>query len=108
VNQFKDGANEAMNWRNPLLGIDTRDNGYGGITGLPYWNIDFSVKKNIRVAENVSLEFQGVFANVMNHMQWTDNYPCLCNTPGFGAVGGNPLGAEAEPRNIELGARVRF
>ncbi len=34
--------------------------------------MDFSIKKNFRVTESVSLEFQGVFANVLNHNQWPD------------------------------------
>jgi len=106
VNAFSNGANDAANWRNPILGLDTRDGGYGILTGLSYWNMDFSLSKQVRVAENVSLEFTGVFANVFNHDQWFDNYFGLYNTAGFGSLGGqaNPVG----PRNIQLGARVRF
>jgi hypothetical protein len=103
LNAFKDGALEYQNWRNPILGLDNRDGGYGIISGLNYWNMDFSIKKNIRVAESVGLEFQGVFANVLNHDQWFDGFPCLCEASTFGALGG-----QATPRNIELGARVRF
>ncbi len=105
VNYFTNGVNQANNWRNPILGLDTRDGGSGILGGLSYWNMDLSLKKSIRVAESVSLELQGVFANVLNHNQWTDNYLGLYNNGGFGALGA--LG-EAEPRNIELGARVRF
>ena len=107
VNAFSNGALEATNWRNPILGLDTRDGGTGFLTGLSYWNMDFSVKKDVRVAESVSLEFQGVFANILNHDQWFDGYYSgLFNTSGFGSLGGqaNPVG----PRNIEIGARVRF
>jgi hypothetical protein len=105
VNYFPDGVAQANNWRNPILGIDTRDGGAGILGGLAYWNMDFSIKKSIRVAEGVNLEFQGVFANVLNHDQWTDNFLGLYNDAGFGALGGN---GEGEPRNIELGLRVRF
>ncbi len=105
VNYFSNGVNEASNWRNPILGIDTRDGGAGILNGLAYWNMDFSIKKSILVAEGVNLEFQGVFANVLNHNQWTDNFLGLYNNGGFGALGFN---GEGEPRNIELGARVRF
>jgi hypothetical protein len=105
VNYFPNGVNQAMNWRNPILGIDGRDGGAGILGGLAYWNMDFSIKKSIRVAEGINLEFQGVFANVLNHNQWTDNYLGLYNTGGFGALGA--LG-EGEPRNIELGLRLRF
>ncbi len=103
INEFKNGANEASNFRNPILGLDTKDGGYGIIRGLPYWNVDFSIKKDILVAEGIKLEFQGVFSNVFNHDQMLDGYACLCNTTGFGSIGG-----EALPRNIELGLRVRF
>jgi len=89
--------------RNPILGVDNRDGGYGIINGLPYWNMDFSIKKNIRVTEGVGLEFQGVFANVLNHNQMLDGFPWLGDPFSFGAIGG-----QAEARNIELGLRVRF
>jgi hypothetical protein len=115
VNYFPDGVAQAQNWRNPILGIDTRDGGSGILGGLAYWNMDFSIKKSIRVAEGINLEFQAVFANVLNHNQWTDNYLGLFNTAGFGALGFNTapfngigVNGEAEPRNIELGLRVRF
>jgi len=65
--------------------------------------MDFSIKKNIHVTERVGLEFQGVFANVLNHDQMLDGFPWLGDPFSFGAIGG-----EASPRNIELGLRVRF
>jgi hypothetical protein len=98
-------VNQAFNWRNPILGLDNRDGGAGFLGGLSYWNMDFSIKKSIRVAESINLEFQGVFANILNHNQWTDNFLGLYNDAGFGALG---LNGEGEPRNIELGARIRF
>ena len=107
---FKDGTAQVNNWRNPILGLDTRDGGAGILNGLPYWNMDFSLKKNIRIAESVSLELQGVFANVMNHNQWLDPI----GTTGLfdGADPGGGFGTltagEAQPRQIEIGGRVRF
>jgi hypothetical protein len=103
VNAFSNGSNAYANFRNPILGLDNKDGGYGILNGLSYWNLDFSVKKNIRVAEGVALELQGVFANVLNHDQWFDGFPGLYNPTGFGALGG-----QASPRSIELGLRVRF
>jgi hypothetical protein len=112
VNYFPDGVAQAQNWRNPILGIDNRDGGAGILGGLSYWNMDFSIKKSIRLVESVNLEFQGVFANVLNHNQFTDNYLGLYNDGGFGALGLNAgppgVNGEAEPRNIELGLRLRF
>jgi len=103
VNAFRNGVADANNFRNPILGLDTRNCGAGCTSGLPYWNMDFSIKKSVRVAESVSMEVQGVFTNILNHNQWLNSAPCLCNTPAWGALGG-----EAAPRNIEVGARVRF
>jgi len=108
-NIFPNGTAEANNWRNPILGLDTRDGGAGALNGLPYWNMDFSMKKTVRVAEGINLEFQGVFANVLNHNQWLDPsglglFDGASPNGGFGTLSGG----EASPRQIELGARVRF
>ena len=103
VNAFKNGIADANNWRNPILGIDNKDCGAGCFSGLPYWNLDFSVKKNVLVAEGISVELQGVFSNILNHNQWFDGFPALYNTAGWGALAG-----EAGPRNIEVGLRFRF
>jgi hypothetical protein len=110
VNIFKNGPAEVSNWRNPILGMDTRDGGFGILNGLPYWNMDFSVKKNIRVAEGFSLELQGVFANVFNHNQFLDPIGTsgLFNPGGFGALPGSAQEQTGGDRQIEVGARVRF
>ena len=111
-NIFKNGTAAANNFRNPILGLDNRNGGAGILSGLPYWNMDFSIKKNIRVAESVGLEFQGVFANVFNHDQFHD--PAYSGTTGL-FDGASPAGGfgtleggEAQAREIEIGARVRF
>jgi hypothetical protein len=110
VNIFKDPEAAFNNYRNPILGLDKRDGGFGTLTGLPYWNMDFSAKKAIRVAEGISLEFQGVFANILNHNQWLDPQGMALYSPGsFGNLLGS---AQAPPaggnRAIEVGGRVRF
>lgn len=35
---------------------------------LPYWNLDLSVRKNIRTSERFSTEFQSLRLNTPNHM----------------------------------------
>ncbi|MFL6445229.1 MAG: hypothetical protein ACJ713_15540, partial [Candidatus Sulfotelmatobacter sp.] len=108
---FKNGSAAANSYRNPILGLDSRDGGAGILNGLAYWNMDFSVRKTIRVAESVSLELEGVVANVLNHMQWLDPQWNAAtgladgNTPdgGFGTLQG-----EAGPRQIQIGGRIRF
>ncbi len=113
VNMFKEGVAAASDFRNPILGLDNKDGGDGNIFGLPYWNLDLSVRKNIRVAEGISVELQGVFADVLNHNQFLDPVggaaSGLFNTGGFGALNGGSAQEQAGgDRQIEIGARVRF
>jgi hypothetical protein len=112
VNMFKNGVAAVSDFRNPILGLDFKDGGNGNIFGLPYWNFDFSVRKNIVVAENFSLELQGVFANVLNHNQWLDPVGAASTglfTPStFGALPGSAEEQLGGIRQIEVSARVRF
>jgi hypothetical protein len=112
-NLFQAGPAAINDFRNPILGLDNKDCGFGCFPGLPYWNMDLSVRKNFRVTEGISLEVQGVFANVFNHNQFLDpdgiygSY--LSSGGGFGALSGGS--AQEEPggnRQIEVGLRVRF
>ena len=72
--------------------------------------MDFSVRKNIIVAEGISLEFQGVFANIFNHNQWLDPIGTtgLFGGSTFGALPGSAQEQLGGDRQIEVGARVRF
>jgi Carboxypeptidase regulatory-like domain len=113
VNMFKEGVAAASDFRNPILGLDNKDGGDGNIFGLPYWNLDLSVRKNIRVAEGISLELQGVFADVLNHNQFLDPVAGaasgLFNPGGFGALNNGSAQEQAGgDRQIEIGARIRF
>jgi Carboxypeptidase regulatory-like domain len=115
-NLFKAGPAAVNDFRNPILGLDNKDCGFGCIPGLPYWNMDLSVRKNFRVAEGISLELQGVFANVFNHDQFLDPDGFYetglfsgSGPGGFGTLSGGS--AQEEPggnRQIEVGARIRF
>ncbi|HTC57092.1 MAG TPA: carboxypeptidase-like regulatory domain-containing protein [Candidatus Sulfotelmatobacter sp.] len=110
VNIFKNGVAAINNWRDPVIGIDNRDGGEGILNGLRYWNMDASVAKNIRMAENVSLTFQGVFQNVFNHNQFLDPiFLGLYSPSNFGALyNSTPVNTNSTPRNIQLGLRVSF
>ena len=110
VNIFKNGTAEVNNWRNPVIGIDNRDGAEGILNGLRFWNTDASAAKNIILAENVSLTFQGVFQNVFNHNQFLDPIFLGLYSPGnFGALyNSTSVGTMNTPRNIQLGVRVSF
>ena len=117
-NLFQAGPAAINDFRNPILGLDNKDCGFGCIPGLPYWNMDLSVRKNFRVAEGISMEVQGVFANIFNHNQFLDpdgiygSYLAPIDSSaagGFGTLSGGS--AQEEPggnRQIEVGLRVRF
>jgi len=90
--------------RPPILGIDQRAGGEGPIRGLPYWNVDFSVTKNIRVSERFGLQLQSIFTNVFNHNQFFDPLLDLTNVSSWGV-----LSAQGNnPRQMQLGLRLNF
>jgi hypothetical protein len=104
VNMFANPAAVFACARNPILGLDGGAGGAGVLRGMPFWNVDFQVKKNIQINERFSAEFQSIFTNVFNHDQLADPVLNL----------GQPLswGVESTqvntPRSIELGIRFRF
>ena len=107
VNIFQDPAKAYASYRNPVLGLDNKDTSY--LNGLAYWNLDFSVRKNVRITEGVSFEVQGVFANLFNHNQWLDPQGMAMYSPGtFGNLLGSAQENTGGNRSIQLGARVRF
>jgi len=102
-------------FRNPILGIDgSNGRGAGILRGMPFWNVDFSVKKNIRVTERVSVEFSTIFSNLFNHNQLSDPYLILGDSHDWGGLGGfssiyNGQTAQANtPRAMEFGLRLSF
>jgi Carboxypeptidase regulatory-like domain/TonB dependent receptor len=85
-----------------ILGYDTNSGGYGTVRGLSYWNVNFGLKKNLRISERFSTEVSLNINNLLNHNQLLD--PNLGLASGFGE-----LGAEGTtPRAMEMGIRVNF
>lgn len=72
---FQDPATAYSCFRNPILGIDGSAGGGAGILrGQPFWNVDFSIKKNIAITERVRAEFTTIFTNLFNHNYLSDPY----------------------------------
>jgi len=88
-----------------ILGIDNRSGGYGTLRGLPYWNLNFAVKKNVRITERMNIEGSLNVINVLNHDQLLDPVLSVTNpAASFGA-----LAREGTlPRAMEMGIRVNF
>jgi Carboxypeptidase regulatory-like domain len=109
VGFFTDPAAAYNCFRNPILGIDHGHNGGAGLLrGLPFWNVDLSVKKDVMLTERFHVEVSSVFTNVFNHNQMYDpgNPGLVLGEPdNWGALLNGQVNT---PRKIELGLRVRF
>jgi hypothetical protein len=90
--------------RAPILGIDTKNPGVGPIVGTPYWNVDMSVQKSLKVYESVSLQFSVIFTNVFNHNVLADPGMNLSDPSSWGVQ--NSQGNT--PRTMEFGMRASF
>jgi hypothetical protein len=108
INFFTNPAAAYMCFRNPILGIDSGHNGGAGtLRGMPFWNVDLSVKKDVMVTERYHLEFSSIFTNVFNHNQMFDpGLPGLIlgEKDNWGALEGQVNA----PRKMEFGLRFRF
>ncbi len=90
--------------RPAILGVDEHDGGDGPIRGLPYLNVDLSVKKMLVVREKASLEFSGIMFNALNHLDFANPSLSILVPAGFGVTKtqGN------SPRQIQMGLRASF
>jgi hypothetical protein len=98
-------------FRNPILGIDNGHNGgIGNYRGQPFWNVDFSIKKNLAITERFGAEFGAVFTNLFNHVQLYDpGLPFLGDTGDFGSLVGVAGGFQVNnSRKIEVDFRLKF
>ncbi|MDQ1405271.1 MAG: hypothetical protein QOG55_900 [Acidobacteriaceae bacterium] len=103
---FANPAAAFANVRPLILGFDGNSGGFGQFRGLPYWNMNLGVKKNLRVMERLSLEASINFINVLNHNQLLD--PTL-NIAGQDPQTFGQLSTEGTfPRTMEFGIRLNF
>jgi hypothetical protein len=111
ANLFSDPGAVYNCFRNPILGIDNGHNGgTGNYRGQAFWNVDFSIKKNLLITERFSAEFGAVFSNLFNHTQLFDPGVTFMSDQGdFGSLeGGSGAQQVNNPRKIEVAVRVRF
>jgi hypothetical protein len=86
-----------------VLGYDTNCGGYYNLRGLPTWDLDANVIKDIGLyKERVSAKLFFSFTNVLNHFQPGNPSLNLSSPTTFGQLGGQAN----TPRNMEFGIRL--
>jgi hypothetical protein len=106
INMFADPSAVYNELRPCVLGMDTNCGGYGNLRGLPTWNLDANLAKDIGVWKEgkvgATLSFQ--FTNIVNHMQ-PGNGTLTWSTPStFGRI----TTQANTPRQMEFGLRLHF
>jgi hypothetical protein len=102
LNAFSNPAEVWDEFRPCVLGYDTRCG--GGLRGLPTWNLDANVVKDIAIwKERVGAQIFVQVTNVLNHFQSGGPSLSLTSPTTFGQEGGG-----GSPRNMEFGLRVHF
>ena len=106
INMFADPSAIIAEFRPCVLGIDTSCGGYGYMRGLPTWNLDATVSKDISAWKEgrvgAALSFQ--FTNILNHMQPGNGSMNLSSPATFGRI----TTQANTPRQMEFGLRIHF
>jgi hypothetical protein len=111
VNMFGNPQATFQEFRSCILGIDTNCGSNGLIRGLPQWNLDATISKDLGIwKEHVGATLIFQFTNVLNHVIFNNPDLDISNPAVWGVLGSaNPNGGQANtPRQIEFGLRVHF
>jgi hypothetical protein len=112
VNMFKNPDQVYNQFRPCILGYDTSCGGGGNIRGLPTWNMDATVTKDIGIWKEGRVGAQLIFQfyNVLNHVQLADPYLDISDPQDFGVLGtNNPNGGQSNaPRSMSFGVRIHW
>ena len=104
LNEFANPAQVYSEFRPCVLGLDTSCGGYYNLRGLPTWNLDAQVVKDLGLyKERVGAQFFFTFTNVLNHFQMSTGGGSITSPSSFGQITGG-----GSPRSIEFGLRVHF
>jgi hypothetical protein len=112
INVFKNPDQVYNQFRPCILGYDTSCGGGGNIRGLPTWNVDATVTKDIGIWKEGRIGAQLIFQfyNVLNHVHLQDPYLDISDPQDFGVLGtNNPNGGQANaPRSMSFGLRIHW
>jgi hypothetical protein len=105
LNMFANPAQVFSEFRPCVLGLDTSCGGIDNLRGMPTWNVDAQVIKDLGLyKERVGAQFFFTFTNVMNHFQPTSTFGSLTSPTSFGQI----TGQSNSPRSMEFGLRIHF
>jgi hypothetical protein len=86
------------------LGQDVNQSGAGIIRGLPTWNLDVALHKQIRIRENFGAMLMFQFTNVFNHFQALNPGLNIDSPQTWGVI----TTQANTPRQTEFGLRLKF
>ena len=73
------------------------------LRGMGVFNTDAALQKGFRMRERFELLLRGEFFNLLNHANFGQPGTNVSSTSNFGVING-----AADPRILQLGARLRF
>ena len=106
INMFSNPDQVFKEFRPCVLGYDTSCGGGGNIRGLPSWNMDATVSKDVGFWKEGRIGAQLIFQfyNVLNHVQMSDPTMDISAPQDWGV-----LGSQANtPRQMSFGLRVHW
>jgi hypothetical protein len=104
LNAFSNPAAVWDEFRPCVLGLDTSCGGYYNLRGLPTWNLDTNIVKDLGIwKERVGAQFFVQITNVLNHFQSSGPSLTLTTPTTFGQITGG-----GTPRAMEFGVRVHW
>jgi hypothetical protein len=88
-----------------VLGYDTSCGGVGNLRGLPTWNLDATIVKDLAIyRERLGATVFFEFTNILNHFQPGGPSLSLTSPTSFGQI----TSQANNPRSMEFGLRLRF
>jgi len=112
INLFANPGAVAAQFRPLLPGLDTNAGGNGVLRGLPGWNLDMTVAKDLTFRERFGATFMFQFSNMLNHVRFADPTLSLANPSTFGVITRSAAGSTTiplyTPRQLEFGLRFHF
>jgi len=110
LNLFANPEAAFKSFRRILLSQDGRQGRANYFRGPGFWNLDFRVAKETRIAERVRFEFSVDFFNVFNHVNLTAPSLSLNSPANFGVFTSQvtPPNRTDGARWIQFGSRISF